>query len=123
MRLPSGIPARSLPRWWYRIRYGNTLDLQDPRGVPGPNYVYVLRHSFPEGVRYRRRALQRCLVLPSVGRERRSGHDDGQRGALRYLLPNAQVDWQFEPASDLFEDDEDAAVNVREDTRTTVMIK
>merc|ERR1712166_398190 len=34
MRLPPRFPGHPLPRWWYRIRYGNPPHLQDQRRVP-----------------------------------------------------------------------------------------
>merc|ERR1712159_30869 len=43
LRLPPGLPALPLPRWWYRCRYGNSPHLQDPRGVPRSCDAYLLR--------------------------------------------------------------------------------
>ena len=45
-----GFPTYPLPRWWYRFRYGNTLDLKDPRGVPRPCHEHILRCPITKGL-------------------------------------------------------------------------
>ena len=50
MWLSSGIPAHTLTRWWYRIRYGNSAHLQNQRGVPRQNHEHILSCAIPQGV-------------------------------------------------------------------------
>lgn len=44
-----GLPTDPLARWRYRFGYGNTSHLEDPRGVPRPNHVVILRCSITKG--------------------------------------------------------------------------
>lgn len=48
----AGIPAGAFPRWRHRLRAGYVVDLEDPRGVPGPDNEYVLGDAIAEGVRH-----------------------------------------------------------------------
>merc|ERR1719316_1713646 len=58
LRLPPGLPDDPLPWRGHRRWYGHLVDLQDPRGIPGPRDGDVLDRAEPEGFGYGRGAVQ-----------------------------------------------------------------
>merc|ERR1712118_293589 len=57
LRLPPGLPDDPLPWRWHRRWNGHLVDLQDPRGIPGPRDGDVLDRVEPEGFGYGRGAV------------------------------------------------------------------
>merc|ERR1712196_510287 len=91
LRLPPGLPARPLHGRRHGRRHGHAPHLEDPRGVPRPRHVDVLRDPVAQGVGHGRRALQRDALGAPARRELGPVLHARQRGALRHLLPHAQA--------------------------------
>jgi len=49
LRLPAGLPADALARWRHWVRYGHSVDQQDPRGISRPHYAHLLHRAVAQG--------------------------------------------------------------------------
>jgi len=59
----SRVPDHPLPWWWYWLRNGNLVNLEDPRGIPGQDDGHLFRRSIPQGLGYCRRG---SLFVPQT---------------------------------------------------------
>lgn len=88
----TGIPTGALAGRRYRFRYGNVVDLEDSRGVPGQDYEHLFGDAVAEGVGHGGGAVQRYAVCAPASREHGRVVPDRQRGPVRHLLPYAEAD-------------------------------
>lgn len=67
--IDSGIPTSSFVGRRNRFRTGYVADIEDPRGIPGPDNEHVLGDAVAESLGYGGGAVQRDVVCAPAGRE------------------------------------------------------
>merc|ERR1711977_717094 len=91
LRLPPGLSDDPLSWRWHGRRNGHLVDLQDPRGIPGPRDGDVLDRAEPEGFGYGRGAVQLYPLGSPARREFGFQLLSRQRGPVRYLLQDPEA--------------------------------
>ena len=101
LRLSSGLPVDPLLGRRHWVRHGNVTHLQDQRRVPWQDHEHLQRRAQSQGVRHSGGALQRHPLRAPTCREHRRNLLHWQRGLVRHLFPDFEVDhpdlWRPQP--------------------------